>query len=215
MEFSLSANVGHTYSPDFEPRMRKIELAYFEEDPNARVFQNKFLHQYVKEHRAVILSAIAAVFRNWEKKGFLKGTTPFVTYPHWAEVIGGAMVAAGPGDPCLPFRGEYDDAGGDRDTRAMTELFLVCRAAFGDREVLKKEIYKCVHAAMNEEGGNDVLAYFGGLEDAEDARKNQTKLGIKLSKFKNRELAGIKLLIDASLGNSAKHTYRFTKAPDP
>ena len=81
----------------------------------------------------------------------------------------------------------------------MTELFRVCHAEFGDRKVLKKDIYKCVHAAMNEEGGNEVLAYFGELEDSEDARKNQTRLGIKLSRFKNRELSGIRLQIEVSL----------------
>jgi DNA polymerase-1 len=219
MEFSLSANVGLSYHEDFEPRMRKIELAYYGQDPNARVFQNKFLHQDIKEHRGDTLSAIAAVFRNWEKKGFPNGATPFISFPQWAEVVGGVMTATKDlgdhalGDPCLPFKGEYDDVGGDRLTEAMTQLFRVCRAEFGDRKVFKKDIYKCVHeAAMNEEGGNDALAYFGDLEDSEDARKNQTRLGINLTKFKNRELSGITLLVDASLANSVKHTYRFFEA---
>src|SRR5215831_14093887 len=58
IEFSLSANVGLTYREDFEPRMRKIELAYFEEDPNDRKFKDKFLHRTVHENRGKILSAI-------------------------------------------------------------------------------------------------------------------------------------------------------------
>ena len=74
------------------------------------------------------------------------------------------MVAAGLGDPCLPFKGEYDDVGGDRDTLAMTELFRVCHTGFGDKWVLKKEIYKCVHHAVSEED-NDALAHFGDLEE--------------------------------------------------
>ena len=45
MEFSLSGNVGMTHREDFENRMRKIELAYFEEDFNDRAFKNPFLHQ--------------------------------------------------------------------------------------------------------------------------------------------------------------------------
>ena len=102
--------------------MRKIELAYFEEDPNTRVFKNKFLHQDIKENRGYILSAIASIYRNWADQGFPKGTTPFVSFPQWAEVVGGVMMAAGLGDPCLPFKGEYDNVGGDKETSAMTEL---------------------------------------------------------------------------------------------
>jgi hypothetical protein len=54
IEFSLSANVGLTYREDFEHRMRKIELAYFEEDPNERKFKDKFLHRTVQENRGLI-----------------------------------------------------------------------------------------------------------------------------------------------------------------
>ena len=115
----------------------------------------------------------------------------------------------GLGDPCLPFKGEYDNAGGDQQADAMTELFRVCYAEFGDKKVLKKEIYKCVHVAMKD--GNDVLSYFGALEDDEESRANQTKLGTKLTRFKNRELAGIKLLIEENSANSSRNQYRFIK----
>ena len=215
MEFSMSGNVGITYREDFEPRMRKIELAYFEEDPNARVFKNKFLHQDIKERRGYVLSAIHSLFSNWAKQEFPKGTTPFVSFPEWAEVVGGVMMAAGLGDPCLPFKGEYDNVGGDKETSAMSELFRVCRAAFGDRWVSKKDIYKCVHEAMEEEEGGDALAHFGQLENSDDARKNQTRLGAKLIKFKGRELAGIKLLINAHETNSGRNKYRFVEAQGP
>ena len=76
MEFSLSGNVGMTHREDFENRMRKIELAYFEEDFNDRAFKNPFLHQAIRKHRGLILSAVNAVFRNWAKQGFPKGATP-------------------------------------------------------------------------------------------------------------------------------------------
>jgi hypothetical protein len=95
MEFSISANLGLTARPDFEPRCRKIELAYYEEDPNSRTFPNKFLHEYVFKNRALILSAIAAIFEHWSKKGFSKCDTPFSSFPIWGETIGGVMQAAG------------------------------------------------------------------------------------------------------------------------
>ena len=96
----------------------------------------------------------------------------------------------------------------------MTELFRVCHAGFGDKWVLKKEIYKCVHHAVSEED-NDALAHFGDLENSDEARKNQTRLGLKLVKFKGRELSGIRLLVDDSLANAAKHKYRFVEAKGP
>jgi hypothetical protein len=137
MEFSLSANVGLTYREDFEPRMRKIELAYFEEDPNTRHFLNKFLHRSINENRSLILSTIAALYENWALQGFPLGPTTFVSYPEWAEVIGGVMLAAGLGDPCLPFKSDYD-TGGDLKTAAMTELFRVCHEAFSDAWIEKR-----------------------------------------------------------------------------
>src|SRR5262249_11967802 len=100
MDFSLSANVGHTYREDFEQRRRKIELAYFEEDPNQRVFRDKFLHRTVSRKRGLILSAIAALFEEWCRRGFPPGPSDFISYPQWAQTIGGVMAVAGLGDPC-------------------------------------------------------------------------------------------------------------------
>ena len=65
MEFSISGNVGLTYREDLEPRMRKIELAFFEEDANARKFTDKFLHRTIKNDRPGLLSAIASIYREW------------------------------------------------------------------------------------------------------------------------------------------------------
>jgi hypothetical protein len=213
MEFSLSANIGLTYREDFEPRLRKIELAYFEEDPNARTFQNKFLHRAISENRAQVLSAIAAIYRNWAAQGFPLSTTPFISYPEWAETIGGVMLAAGLGDPCLPFKGAYD-VGGDLKTEAMSELFRVCYQEFGDTWVHKKKIYSCVHERAldgKDFEGNEPLRWFGSLEGTDDARSNQTKLGMFLRTFKGRILAGIRLSIDESSLKSQQHRYRFTR----
>ena len=85
--------------------MRQIELAFSEEDANNRRFESEFLHEEIKGRRAEILSAVAALYRNWAEKGFPKGPTPFTSYPEWAQVVGGVMAAAGLGDPCLPFEG--------------------------------------------------------------------------------------------------------------
>jgi hypothetical protein len=77
MEFSISANVGLSFREDLGPRMRKIELAFFEEDPNSRTFTDKFLHETIKKNRGLVLSAVAALYNNWAAQGFPKGQTVF------------------------------------------------------------------------------------------------------------------------------------------
>jgi hypothetical protein len=221
MEFSLSANIDLTYREDIEPRLRKIELAYFEEDPNSRVFQNKFLHRYLKENRWLVLSAVDGFYRNWADKGFPLCETPFISFPEWGQTVGGVMITAGLGDPCLPFKGAYD-VGGDLKTEAMTELFRVCYQELGDRWVQKKEIYEAVHKEACGDNGSEALRWFGQLKETDDSRSNQTRLGTLLRTFKNRILVGIQLSIDESSAKSQQHRYRFTKVdrtpqsePDP
>ncbi len=163
MEFSISANVGLTYREDLGPRMRKIELAYFEEDPNSRTFADPFLHQTIKDNRSLVLSAISALYDNWCAKGFPQGKTRFTSFPKWAEIIGGVMTAAGLGDPCLPFQGKYDDNGGDNKTSSMLELFKVCNRAFKEEPIKKPQLYQCL---QNEVADNELLSWFGHLEEA-------------------------------------------------
>ena len=207
MEFSISANIGLTYREDIEPRLRKIELAFFDEDPNARTFTDKFLHRTVKENRATILSAIAALYDNWALAGFPVGRTSFTSYPEWADIVGGVMTAAGRGDPCLPFHGSYDE-GGDLKTEAMRALFAVCHKAFGETWIGKPQIYQCVEKAAEE---NEALRWLGSLEGTEDARKNQTRLGMFLVQFKNRILGSIQLFADDSAGKSQRRQFRFAQ----
>jgi DNA polymerase I-like protein with 3'-5' exonuclease and polymerase domains len=214
IEFSLSANVGLTYREDFEPRMRKIELAYFEEDPNERKFTDKFLHRTVHENRGATLSAIAALFSNWAQEGFPTGSSDFISYPAWAETIGGVMAAAGLGDPCLPFKSKYE-TGGDLKTAAMTALFALCFKTFGETWATNSRIYRVVEKAVNQDeddsGDTEALRWFGALEGTEDARKNQTKIGMQLRIFKGRVLGGIQLQIDESSAKSERHRYRFVR----
>jgi DNA polymerase I-like protein with 3'-5' exonuclease and polymerase domains len=218
IDFSLSANVGHTYREDFEPRMRKIELAYFEEDPNERTFKDKFLHRTVKENRGLILSSIAALFNHWASQGFPVGPNDFISYPQWAETIGGVMTAAGLADPCLPFKSDYD-TGGDLKTAAMTALFRLCFKTVEDAWVTKKQIYQAIEKVTaqgeDDSADTDALRWFGSLQGSDDALKNQTKLGRDLRIFKNRILGGIKLLIDESNARADRHKFRFQSLGTP
>jgi hypothetical protein len=158
IEFSLSANLGTTARPDFEPRTRKIELAYYIEDPNSRTFPDTYLHRTVAGMRSEVLTAIASLFHNWAQKGFPKGKTVFTSYPQWSDVVGGVMLAAGLGDPCLPFDAIFE-VGEDPETDAMSALW---REAHLQRphpdSPLKPDLYSIIEAC-----DDDKIAWFGTL----------------------------------------------------
>jgi hypothetical protein len=71
IEYSLSANTGLGHHDDVGPRSRKIELAYYEENPNGRIFPNPHLHSWLQNNRFSILEAIKAVFDLRKKAVYL------------------------------------------------------------------------------------------------------------------------------------------------
>ncbi len=121
MDVSLSGKNDLTLSPDLTRRSRTISLELFEEDVNARVFRSADLPQVVLKHRVYFISALLSLVADWDKKSRPSGPTPFASFPEWGRVVGGVLVSAGLGDPCLP------EAGGglpvDRDTMDMKSLF--------------------------------------------------------------------------------------------
>ncbi len=140
MEFSMSLNVGTNWRDDMPGRMRGIDLAYYEEDPNSRTFGNPFLHDTVRRDRDYWLSAIAALFEEWLRQGQPKGNT-FTSFPLWAQVVGGVMLANGLGDPCLP----QDDFGAtDRKTQTMKALYNYAWSEHRGKEITKADIYKLI-----------------------------------------------------------------------
>jgi hypothetical protein len=109
MEFSLSGNVDLSYREDFENRLRKIELAYFEEDFNSREFKNPLLHQSILRNRGMVLSAIAGIYQNWATRECPRSRASKAS--HYGPTSSGAPCSRGPGDPAC-HSGEYDNVGG-------------------------------------------------------------------------------------------------------
>jgi len=207
MEFSLSANVGVSYTPDFDARVRKIRLAYPDEDANARVFRRPDLHGWVRNHRAEMLSAVFALVRNWFAAGQPAGPTPFTSFPEWSRIVGGITHLAGFGDPCLPH--EADGSTGDELTEAMRALFTLCYEAHPEEWLEKKEIYEVLEEQQVE---NDILNFFGDFSE-QSRRSDQTRFGKNLQHFAGRVLNGILLAPRPSgqSGRTDRAQFRFTK----
>jgi hypothetical protein len=92
--------------------MRKIELTYFEEDFNDRAFKNPLPAPGRSEEPRTHSLCKKCRLPKLGQAGIPEGPNSFKSFPDWSNVVGGAMVAGGLGDPCLPFKGEYDDVGG-------------------------------------------------------------------------------------------------------
>ena len=84
IDFSLSCNIGTTWTPDLGNRMRIISLFLAQEDPNDRQFKYPDLHGWVRPKRGEILSALFALVQHWDKSGRPDGPTLFASFPEWA-----------------------------------------------------------------------------------------------------------------------------------
>lgn len=209
IDYSLSANIGLTYREDLEPRMRKIQLAFNEEDANQRTFSDPLLHDHVARDRWKILSAIHSLYVPWIKAGMPSGKTPFVSFPQWANSIGGLMHFHSLGDPCLPHQ-DKGILGGDLKERAMRALFELGYSAFPNDWIRKKDLYDLIRSHRE---SDDRLDFFGNFDaqNEKEKRAASTAAGIAINSFKNRILSNIQLQIDSSHSKSQDRLYRFVK----
>lgn len=199
LDFSLSGNVGVTYTPDFANRCLFVNLFLDIEDANARGFDNPLLHEWVRENRGVILSALYSLVRNWIDNGKKQGSKPFASYPNWASVCGGVMESAGYSSPCVMDKDSLALAG-DRETEDMKQLFEVCYETYLNRPVERNQIIKIV------EKEEDIFGYIDF-----DKRSDQIKFWLKFMKYLGRILSGIRLEVVDSNVRSTRYRYIFNK----
>ena len=198
MDFSLSGNVGVTYTPDFANRCIFINLFYPDEDINARKFEKPDLHLWVKENRDKILSALFTLIQNWIDKKSIPGTLPFTSFPEWSKICGGIMEAAKFGNPCKTDE-HLLDIGGDRETTQMKQLFEKCYELNPDKWLSKNNIMTIL-------ADYDIFNYFDL-----SIRADQTRFGLILPKFIGRSFSEISLSVDDITKRTARQRYMFSK----
>ena len=196
IDFSMSGNMGITYSPDLGNRCRFIRFFLEQEDANAREFKNPDLHGWILENREKILSAIFTLVKDWFDKDMKKGTLFFASFPEWAKICGGIMENAGYGNPCVPDN--EMTFGGDEETTEMKALFELCHANFGEKYVTVGEI-RCL--AMTNELFQDML----------QKTDNVVRFGLKITKFTGRILSDIKLVAKTKWDKGSNRQVRFMK----
>lgn len=200
LEFSLSGNIGVSYTPDFANRCRFVRLMFADEDANGREFENPQLHNWVLKNRGNILSALYSLVRNWVDKGMPKGTVAFTSFPEWADICGGIMEAAGYDSPCKSDKSTYN-LGGDVESDGMKLLYEYMFDHAPNVYMTKSEI----RSYLLQGNANHILPEM----DLTD-RSGQTKFGFLIEKFVNRVMSDIKLLSD-NTERTARRKYKFTK----
>ena len=200
IEFSLSGNIGVSYTPDFYNRCRFVRLMLDIEDANQRKFKNPNLHYWIFNNRNKILSALYSIVKNWYDNGMKKGTYPFTSFPEWASICGGIMENAKFGNPCKQNDDSFNIKG-DVETENMKLLFEYVYELRPEEEITKSEIRTIVEL---EEEGN----IFPNYDFSKKA--DQTKFGIIIDKFVNRLFSDIKLISDNNK-RSSRRKYKFTK----
>ena len=199
LDFSLSGNVGITYTPDFANRCKFINLFLDIEDANSREFENPTLHLWAKENRSLVFSAIYSLVRNWIDGGMKPGKIPFASFPEWARVCGGIMEAAGYSNPCIP--NEENIGTGDNETQEMKQLFELCYERYSNQWIVRDEIKSLI---LKE--NKDLLGYYDF-----DKRSDQIKFGLKIIKYVGRIFSDIKLIVDDEKIRGSRQKYKFTK----
>ena len=205
-EYSLSANTGLTYREDVEPRLRKIELAYYEEDANSRIFPVEDLHGWARRERYLLLSAVHTFYQYWVQNGCPE-SHPFTSYKRWGKIVGGVLKLARLGDPTLPHD-EGPLIAGDPRTAAVKAVFELCYDRYPELWKDKKDISTLIAANQDQD---ERLEWFGDFSDDRTKKKAALKLGQAFASADRRWLSGIRLLVDTSQANVWRRRLKFTK----
>jgi len=200
MDYSLSGNIGIGFTPDIANRSKFIRLFLDIEDANSRTFENPNLHRWILSNRGLILSCFYRLVNNWIDKGSPKGKIPFASFYEWSEIIGGIMETAGYENPCNTDK-ETVMIGGDSETNDMKRLFEMCYEFFGEEYIDKNKIKNLVKGSDEE-----LFSYINF-----DNKSEQTKFGLKISKFVGRVLSGIRMTIDNPNARPSRQKIKFIK----
>jgi hypothetical protein len=198
IDYSLSGNVGIGFTPDLANRSKFIRLFLDIEDANSREFETPNLHNWIKENRGLVLSAIHTLIRNWVDNGMPKGKIPFTSFPEWAGICGGILESAGWENVCGSDTSAIS-LGVDTETADMKTLFEIGYEKHPEEWINKNTLRELIF-------GQDVFNYLNLNE-----RPDQVKLGNKINKFIGRVLSDVRLIVKDSSVRSSRQELKFTK----
>ncbi len=202
LEFSMSGNLGITFTPDFANRSVFIKLFLDIEDANSRPFKTPDLHGFIKENRGEILSALFCFVKEWFNAGQPKGETVFTSFPEWANICGGIMIHNGFGDPCKKSK-DVMLIKGDTETEDMKTLYELIFEKYPETYIERLNIITEI-ISYKEAGESFFLNY-----DLENKSKISSFWNM-FYRFMGRQFSDIKIKLNED-NRPSRDKYMFTK----
>ena len=203
LEFTMSGNVGLQWREDLTPRMRIINLSYFEEDANSRTFHYPNLHGYVRDNRTRILSALYTLVLHWQKLKCPTGGV-FTSFPRWAHVVGGVVSAAELGDATEVTR-TTSVMGGDPREEAMRGLYEAAYSKFPEQWITTVALEATFSTGLSVL--SDVTEFWNHLQEKHDKMRFAKDMGV----YDRRWLSGIRMILDGCEKKFLRGKVFFTK----
>lgn len=219
IENSFSGNYGVTFNRDIARRTVFVNLFTEVEDTTKRKF-TKDLHQWIKENRGLVLSAIFTIIKNWFDKGKPEGDGLNASFPLWAKICSGIMKNAGYDDPTVNTNVLSFDIGGDMETRNICQfnkdlgewlenpanLITDLAQEHAKKGLTKKEIFT-IYEKVYFEQDDRPFGYFD-LNTPKDRRE----FGRLLNKYLGTYRGNYKLVISEENEKIERQKYKFMKS---
>jgi hypothetical protein len=219
LEVSLSGNYGLTFNKDVARRSLFVNLFTEAEDTTKRKF-TRDLHQWIKNNRGLVLSAIYTLIKNWWDAGHIFGDGVNASYPTWAKFCSGVMQHNGLGDPCASGSMVINDIGGDTETKNVSQF----NKELGDWLYEPSNSISNIYSEHHKLGitKKDIFALFSQMfVDADDrpfshfdleTPKDRRELGRTINKYVGTYRGGYKLIVTDENAKSERSKYKFVRS---
>lgn len=219
LEVSLSGNYGLTFNKDVARRSLFVNLFTEVEDTTKRKF-TRDLHQWIKENRSQVLSAIYTLIKTWWDAGHQFGDGVNASYQTWAKFCSGVMQFHGLGDPCASGSMVINDIGGDTETKNISHF----NKELGDWLYEQANAISNIYSEHHKLGitKKDIFTLFQQIFADSDDRpfshfdlespKDRRELGRTINKYVGTFRGGYKLIVTDENAKSERTKYKFVKS---
>lgn len=218
IENSFSGNYGVTFNRDIARRTIFVNLFTEVEDTTKRKF-SKDLHQWIKDNRSLVLSAIYTLINNWYKLGCPEGDGVNASFPLWAKFCTGVMQASGYADPTVNSNILSFDIGGDTETRNICQFNKEMGEWLENTENLITDLAQ--EHAKKGVNKNEIFSLYEKIYSNQDDRpfgyfdlstpKDRREFGRLLNKYLGTYRGGYKLIISEENEKRERQKFKFVK----
>ena len=189
---------------DIPRRVVPIRLDAGVEKPEERKeFKHSDLEDYILQNRSKIISACLSLIQHWITNGCPKGSRSLGSYESYAQIIGGILETAGV-EGFLDGR-EYLYEHSDKETTEWKAVCEIWWRHYESRPISSKDLFElCKENHL-------LLDIWGGRSD----KSGLTRLGIKLSKNRDRVFGNFVINFFGKDGSARVTTYKLSEiSPD-